>query len=59
MKMLYPLPTHYGALLALCMAGLLALWWFMLGSRYFARRRLLRRRVEALAMPSDTASPDA
>jgi type VI protein secretion system component VasK len=59
MKMLYPLPTHYGALLALCMAGLLALWWFMLGSRYFARRRLLRRRIEALAMSSDTASPEA
>ncbi|MGK6310315.1 type VI secretion system protein [Variovorax sp. DT-64] len=54
MNMLYPLPTHYGALLALCMAGLLALWWFMLGSRYFARRRLLRRRIEALATPSDT-----
>jgi type VI secretion system protein ImpL len=59
MKMLYPLPTHYGALLALCMAGLLALWWFMLGSRYFARRRLLRRRIEALATPSDTAWPEA
>ncbi|KWT70209.1 MULTISPECIES: type VI secretion system protein [unclassified Variovorax] len=58
MNMLYPLPTHYGALLALCMAGLLALWWFMLGSRYLARRRLLRRRIEALATPSGTAPPE-
>lgn len=57
MNMLYPLPAHYGALLALCLAGLLALWWFMLGSRYLARRRLLRRRIEALASPSDTAPP--
>lgn len=56
--MLYPLPAHYGALLALCMAGLLALWWFMLGSRYLARRRLLRRRIEALATTSDTAPPE-
>lgn len=59
MNMLYPLPAHYGALLALCMAGLLALWWFMLGSRYLARRRLLRRRIEALATPSDTTSAEA
>lgn len=56
--MLYPLPAHYGALLALCMAGLLALWWFMLGSRYFARRRLLRRRIHALALAPETAPPD-
>lgn len=59
MNMLYPLPAHYGALLALCMAGLLALWWFMLGSRYLARRRLLRRRIEALATPSDAAPSEA
>ncbi|VTU37922.1 type VI secretion protein IcmF [Variovorax sp. PBL-H6] len=58
MNMMYPLPAHYGALLALCMAGLLALWWFMLGSRYLSRRRLLRRRI-ALATPSDTAPPEA
>ena len=53
MNVLYPPPAHYGALLALCLAGLLALWWFMLGSRYFARRRLLRRRIEALATSSE------
>lgn len=57
MNVLYPLPVHYGALLALCLAGLLALWWFMLGSRYFARRRLLRRRIEALAKPSEHSEP--
>lgn len=55
MNVLYPPPAHYGALLALCLAGLLALWWFMLGSRYFARRRLLRRRIEALATSSEHA----
>ena len=59
MNALYPLPAHYGALLALCLAGLVALWWFMLGSRYFARRRLLRRRIEALGMPSEAAQPAA
>ena len=50
-----PLPAHYGLLLALCLAGLLALWWFLLGSRHVARRRLLRRRIEALDPPADTA----
>lgn len=59
MNALYPLPAHYGALLGLCLAGLLALWWFMLGSRYVARRRLLRRRIEALAAPSDAAQQAA
>ncbi|VTU40828.1 type VI secretion protein IcmF [Variovorax sp. PBS-H4] len=59
MSMMYPLPTYYGALLALCMAALLALWWFMLGSRYRARRRLLRRRIAAGAAPSETAPSQA
>lgn len=54
MNGLHPLPPYYWPLLALCLFGLLALWWFMLGSRYAARRRLLRRRIEALG-----PSPDA
>lgn len=57
MNALYPLPAHYGALLSLCLAALLMLWWFMLGARYRARRRLLRRRIEALAAPSEAARP--
>ncbi|OUL99155.1 type VI secretion system protein [Variovorax sp. JS1663] len=51
----HPLPTQYGLLLALCMASLLALWWFMLGARHSARRRMLRRRIEALELPADAA----
>jgi len=52
MNALHPLPTYYWPLLALCLLGLLAFWWFMLGSRYVARRRLLRRRIEVLGPPS-------
>jgi type VI protein secretion system component VasK len=52
MNALHPLPTYYWPLLALCLLGLLAFWWFMLGARYVARRRLLRRRIEVLGPPS-------
>lgn len=52
MNALHPLPTYYWTLLALCLLGLLALWWSMLGSRYVARRRRLRRRIEVLGPPS-------
>ncbi|GAA4349865.1 hypothetical protein GCM10023165_37000 [Variovorax defluvii] len=51
----HPLPTHYGLLLFLCMAGLWALWWFMLGAQHSARRRTLRQRIQALELPTDAA----
>ncbi|WP_077000751.1 type VI secretion protein IcmF/TssM N-terminal domain-containing protein [Variovorax sp. KK3] len=49
----HPLPTHYGILLGICLAGLLALWWFMLGSRHIPRLRLLQRRIEALGLSAN------
>ncbi|CAN7220287.1 MULTISPECIES: type VI secretion protein IcmF/TssM N-terminal domain-containing protein [unclassified Variovorax] len=59
MNALHPLPTYYWPLLALCLLGLLALWWFMLGSRYFARRRMLRRRIAVLGPPSNPSEQAA
>ncbi|MBT2324397.1 hypothetical protein J7E62_18785 [Variovorax paradoxus] len=59
MNALHPLPTYYWPLLGLCLLGLLALWWFMLGSRYVARQRLLRRRIEALGPAPDASEQQA
>jgi type VI secretion system protein ImpL len=58
MKLLASLPASFWQLLALCGAGFLALWWFVLGARQSARRRALRRRIAALDVaesPSELA----
>ena len=59
MNALHPLPAHYGSLLGLCLVGLVALWWFVLGSRYGARRRLLQKRIDVLGSPSQPSEQAA
>ncbi|VTU38859.1 type VI secretion system protein [Variovorax sp. PBL-E5] len=59
MNGLNPPPVHFWPLLALCLLAFAGLWWFVLGARRLARRRQLRRRIEALGSaapaPEDTA----
>jgi type VI secretion system protein ImpL len=50
-----PLPAIYWPLLALCLLGFVALWWFAQGSKRFARRRLLRQRIDVLGPAPDSS----
>jgi len=48
MNLLSSLPDLFWLVIAFCAVALLALWWFVLGAPRAARRRALRRRIDAL-----------
>lgn len=50
-------PVHFWSLLALCLLAFAALWWFVLAAGRVARRRELRRRIEALDVAGTPPAP--
>ncbi|MGO4394576.1 type VI secretion system protein [Variovorax sp. M-6] len=51
------LPPYFWSLLALCLLAFLALWWLVLARGRAARRRRLRKRIEALDAEASAPAP--